>query len=486
MARKIRQGTELLLDRARLLAEAERAQAEAREEFFAFRQYVNPNSRCNWFTQDLTQNLQWFYDELVAVKRPKMVIMAPPQHGKSTAAEDFIAWVAGNNPDFKTIYASYSDSLGVARNSNLQRLFGSSAYQQVFSNMRVGLPGWTCNNELIEYCGHAGSFRNTTVNGQITGLEIHLGVIDDPIKGRAEASSPTVRERTWAWLVDDFCTRLAATSGILLIGTRWHVDDPLGRFVDRFPDARLLRYPAIAEVSDQFRKKGEALFPEFKPLEFLLERKRTQTQAGWESEYQQNPIVVGGGMFPIEKLTVILVFDRDQILKSVRYWDKAGTERRDGSSGAATAGVLMHKMKNGTFVIEHVARGHWSALEREQKIKMLAASDKARLKYNYEIIVEQEPGSGGKESAEATIRNLIGYRVFADRVTGSKQVRAEPFAAQVQAGNVYLIAGDYVRGFLEEAECFPVGRFNDQIDAATGAFARLTSKPVFNLDAMAS
>jgi predicted phage terminase large subunit-like protein len=128
--------------------------------------------------------------------------------------------------------------------------------------------------------------------------------------------------------------------------------------------------------------------------------------------------------------------------------------------------------------------GCWSALEREQEIRALAAMDRRNIKGPYEIGVEQEPGSGGKESAEATIRNLAGYSVFADRVTGSKQVRAEPFAAQVQGGNVSLVAGDWVRDFLDEAESFPSGRFKDQIDAAAGAFARLTSKPVYNLDAM--
>jgi predicted phage terminase large subunit-like protein len=128
--------------------------------------------------------------------------------------------------------------------------------------------------------------------------------------------------------------------------------------------------------------------------------------------------------------------------------------------------------------------GCWSALEREQEIRALAAMDRRNIKGPYEIGVEQEPGSGGKESAEATIRNLAGYSVFADRVTGSKQVRAEPFAAQVQGGNVSPVAVDWVRDFLDEAESFPSGRFKDQIDAAAGAFARLTSKPVYNLDAM--
>jgi predicted phage terminase large subunit-like protein len=75
-------------------------------------------------------------------------------------------------------------------------------------------------------------------------------------------------------------------------------------------------------------------------------------------------------------------------------------------------------------------------------------------------------------------------RVFADRVTGSKQIRAEPFAAQVQGGNVSLVAGDWVRDFLDEAESFPSGKFKDQIDAASGAFARLTGKPFYDLDAM--
>src|SRR5262245_1067241 len=119
--------------------------------------------------------------------------------------------------------------------------------------------------------------------------------------------------------------------------------------------------------------------------------------------------------------------------------------------------VLMHAMTDGTFVIEQVMRGRWGALEREEKLKAIAAKDRASIKGPYEIVVEQEPGSAGKEPAEATIRSLAGCRVFADRVTGSKEVRAEPFAAQVQGGNVSLVAGSWVNDFLEEAEYFPRG-----------------------------
>jgi phage terminase large subunit-like protein len=112
--------------------------------------------------------------------------------------------------------------------------------------------------------------------------------------------------------------------------------------------------------------------------------------------------------------------------------------------------VLMHKIRDGSYVIEHVERGQRSASEREEEIKFCAKHDSANLKPGaYEIGVEQEPGSGGKESAEATIRNLAGYKAFADKVTGSKEVRAEPFAAQVQGGNVHLVAGLWQTDLLD-------------------------------------
>jgi predicted phage terminase large subunit-like protein len=100
---------------------------------------------------------------------------------------------------------------------------------------------------------------------------------------------------------------------------------------------------------------------------------------------------------------------------------------------------------------------------------------------SYEVGVEQEPGSGGKESAESTIRNLRGFKVYADKVTGSKEVRAEPFAAQVQGSNVSMVAGIYQNDLLDEMVSFPNGKYRDQVDACSGAFNRLISGPVYNL-----
>jgi predicted phage terminase large subunit-like protein len=237
-----------------------------------------------------------------------------------------------------------------------------------------------------------------------------------------------------------------------------------------------LQYPAIAEYDETHRKKGEALFPELKPLDFLLQQRNGMTQASWEALYQQHPIVIGGGELPIEKLKVLPFLDRSKIMNSVRFWDKGGSDHEDA---AYTAGCLMHTTIDRHYIIEHMARGRWLAFEREERIKAYAREDQKRCK-SYEVRIEQEPGTGGKESAENTIRNLAGYRAYADRVTGDKRERAQPLAAQVQAGNVSLVAGDWVAAFRDECETWPNGRYKDQVDAAAGAFNRLASGLMYN------
>jgi predicted phage terminase large subunit-like protein len=438
--------------------------------------------KLGWWQHEVADELQRFYHSLINGVRPKLVLMAPPQHGKTEQVKDFVAWLAGKQPDLKTIFASYSDELGVAVNVDLQRIMTSERYVAIFGQ-RLGdrRSRWLRNSNVLEYVNHRGSFRNTTVEGQITGKGLDLGIVDDPIKGRAEASNKAVRDKIWEWFTDDFFTRFSDSAGLLLIMTRWHVDDPVGRFIERFAEAKILRYPAIAEEDEKHRLKGEALFPQHKSLPFLMERRAVMTRAGWESEYQQYPIVVGGGIFPIEKLSVLPVWDWTGLVRSVRYWDKAGGNAKDG--GAYTAGVLMHQTRDKRYVISHVVRGDWSALEREKQIKAWAERDRAALKSgSYEVGVEQEPGSSGKESVENTIRNLAGFRVFADRVTGSKETRAEPFAAQVQGGNVFLVAGNWHNALLEEMEAFPAGKYRDQVDACSGAFNRLTIGPRYSLD----
>jgi predicted phage terminase large subunit-like protein len=450
----------------------------ARADFLTYRKLIRPKQIKAWWQEDVAKHLMIFWRDLCAGRRPALVLQAPPQHGKTEQVMDFISWVAGKNPDLKTIFGSYSEELGIRVNLSLQRMFDSKCYRTVFGKTRINDSNtaretgenarWLRNNSIIEYVGQNGSFRNTTVMGQINGMGLDLGVIDDPIKGRAEASSKAIRDKTWNWFTDDFFGRFSNNAGFLMIMTRWHLDDPCGRWLEHFPQTKVLRYSAIAEQDEPHRKAGIPLFPEFKSLEFLEARRRVLTTAGWESIYQQKPIASGGDMFPVERFNIIGSINRSQVKRSIRYVDKAGTV--DG--GSYTAAALVHEMKDGTTVVEDMIRGQWSALVRDQRIMQAAIADDAVCQ-RYQIWFEQEPGSGGKESAEDSARKFKEFSVHLDKVTGSKEIRAEPYAAQVQAGQVSLVGGEWNRAFLEEHEQFPVGKFKDQVDATAGAYNKL-------------
>ena len=100
--------------------------------------------------------------------------------------------------------------------------------------------------------------------------------------------SKAARDRVWNWFADDWGARFAAHSAMLIVMTRWHVDDLLGRYLERFPDMRTVCYPAIAEEAGYIegnlvRRKGAPLFRAVKPLTFLEERRRMMSQASWQS-----------------------------------------------------------------------------------------------------------------------------------------------------------------------------------------------------------
>lgn len=452
--------------------------AACRNDFYTYRKYITPNLIEGWYQAEVAEALQDFYNDWRAGLKPVLVLEAPPQHGKSRQVVDFVTWCSGHEPSTKSIYASYSDDLGLQANMIMQRVMDGPRYRKVFANTMlnktnvVTMAARTLRNSYhMEFVGEDGSFRNTTVNGQITGMGLHLGIIDDPIKGRAEAGSKTIRDKTWSWFTDDFFSRFAEDAGMIMIMTRWHLDDPVGRFCEMYPEAKVLKYPALGRVvKGQWiaDDNGDALFPELKSKDFLLRRKRILVKSSWQSLYQQSPIVVGGDLFPVDQFKLVRAVPVDDIRRSVRYWDKAGTE----GGGANTAGVLMHHLTSGRFLVEDVVTGQWSALQRERRIKQTAELDNEER--FVETWVEQEPGSGGKESAESTVRNLAGFEVYMDRVTGKKEIRAEPYAAQVQAGNVDLLVAPWNKEFIGEHEMFPNGKFKDRVDAAGAAFIKLT------------
>jgi predicted phage terminase large subunit-like protein len=190
----------------------------------------------------------------------------------------------------------------------------------------------------------------------------------------------------------------------------------------------------------------------------------------YAGQYMQSPIPIGGAMFHVDRFHIERETPKKWRLR-MRYWDKAGTK----DAGAYSVGVLIGKDYEGRFWVIDVVRGRWDTGARERTIKQTAKLDgKAVL-----VGVEQEPGSGGKESAENTVKNLAGHKVRIDRPTGDKAQRADPFSTQVNAGNVWLRKARWNRDYIEELRFFSLenSKYKDQVDASSGAF-KYVAKPV--------
>ena len=123
-------------------------------------------------------------------------------------------------------------------------------------------------------------------------------------------------------------------------------------------------------------------------------------------------------------------------------------------------------------MVEDVKRGRWDTHERENIIRSTAIADGPRV----DVWIEQEPGSGGKDSADGTIRNLAGFKAYKETATGDKADRADPFSVQVNNGNVSLLTAFWNYEFIEEYRYFPVGTYKDQVDAGSGAFGKVIGK----------
>jgi len=197
--------------------------------------------------------------------------------------------------------------------------------------------------------------------------------------------------------------------------------------------------------------------------------------------------LAAGMMFPRDRWKYVDKLPEEK-MKVCRFWDKAGTA---GGKGARTAGVALGVTDPGTlnqrWYIIHAKVGRWADKEREDIIKETAQKDVDRFD-DYIVGVEQEPGTGGQDSAQATIRNLSGFRVFKERATGEKQSRWKEFACQQQAGNVYVVRSndwdwhEYIMeldGLAGDKE-LDKSKLKDLADASSGAFNKLSVRPAMH------
>ena len=455
---------------------------EARSSFLAFRKLINPKAKWGWWQQEVAEQLQQFMDDMLSGKRPKLVIQAPPQHGKSVQIIDFIAWLAGKNPDWRTIYTSFSERLGIRANLRLQRLYDSEIYREIFpetlinqSNSVTVSGQYLRNREIIEYVGRDGFFRNTTVRGSITGESLDIGVIDDPIRGRADANSEAVRDAAWDWFTDDFFTRFSEHAGLLAILTRWHVDDPIGRLIDRYPDVKVLSYSAIAERDEPRRKAGEALFPEHKSLEFLLERKAVMDTANWLALYQQSPTVVGGEIIKGEW------FRRYSVLPPIKWRAIYGdTAQKTAEHNDYSVFECWGLGEDGRIYLLDMIRGKWPA--PELKRRAIAFWNKHKDSGDFDSPLRQmlvEDKSSGTGLIQ-DIQESGGIPVKGIQRTTDKLTRVMDVVSYIESGLVFIPeAAPWVSDFVAECEAFTADdthAHDDMIDPMVDAINDMLAK----------
>lgn len=309
------------------------------------------------------------------------------------------------------------------------------------------------------------------------GILVHNCIIWDDPHSAEGANSAAEREEAVRVFKETLPTRLVEpkTSAIVIVMQRLHELDVSGEILAGDYGYDHLMLPMEFEVDrrcvtsigwrDPRTQEGELLFPDRFPAEVVERDKAAMGEYAIAGQFQQRPAPRTGGFFEWEKLEIVQALPK--IREWVRYWDKAGTQ--DG--GKRTAGVKIGRGYDGLFYITDVVTGQWNAANREATIRQTAEMDGREVR----VWIEQEPGSGGKESAENTIARLAGFVCQAERPTGDKELRAEPYAVQLKAGNVKLLAGEWNKLFVDEHKSFPRGKFKDQIDAASGAFNKLAA-----------
>lgn len=251
----------------------------------------------------------------------RLIVTMPPQHGKSTGASLLLpAYLLGLDPDCRVVVASYSGSLAARFCRQVQRLIDTPAYAASFPATALKQPGDVTGGYVrtateCEVVGHSGSLLAVGRGGSLTGNRVDVVVMDDLYKDAMEADSPLMRERVWEWYTSVVRTRLHDASRELIVFTRWHEEDLVGRIMAReqvrpvrslagltdeaWPGWWLLDLPALCEAGPTEvdpRSPGEALWPARHSAESLA-RCRALDPVRFESLYQGRPSSAGGLLY---------------------------------------------------------------------------------------------------------------------------------------------------------------------------------------------
>lgn len=424
-----------------------------------------------WCHREICETLDRFLEDVAAGRSPRLIICMPPRSGKSEIiSRRFPAYALGRYPEMSIIACSYASSLSSQFNREVQHIIDSEAYAEVFPETHLcgkgDDPRYVRTSDYFEVVGHNGSYRSSGVGGGITGQGADILIIDDAVKDRADADSQTVRDSTWDWYTSTAYTRLSPKSGVIVMGTRWHMDDLVGRLIEKGRTGEgdkfaVISYPAIAETDEAHRKEGEALHPERYSLDKLLTIRRTVGSRDWEALYQQHPVPDGGALFRREwfkEWTSTSIPEQfDQIVQS---WDMTF---KDSSTSDYVVGQVWGR-KGADFYLLDQIRGRYDFVETRERFKVLTQKwPKATRK----LVEDKANGTAIIAELKSIIPGIVPVTPHE-----SKEARASAVTPYFEAGNVYLPSeGEayWCGDFKSELLNFPSGAHDDQVDACSQA-----------------
>jgi len=446
-------------------------------------QYSEDEFQPNWHIKYICDELQ-IVSKRVALNHDKeydLIINVPPGSSKTAIISIMFplwCWIQWHWMRFIT--ASYSSALSLESAEYSRDVLRSEKFAELFPELSIKLDKDTKSNFRVVKQTDEGEVRggnrlSTSVGGSVAGFHGHINIIDDPIDPmRAISEAELKKANHWMDNTLPFRKVDKRVTPTILIMQRLHQDDPTGHLLkEKATEIKHICLPGEIRNYRQNVSPPELVdmytddLMDVNRLDWeVLQELLNLGQFTYGGQVGQDPVPLGGGMFETDHLKTIERMPNDLLIdRIVRYWDKAATD----GGGAFTVGAKMARLKDGSFLVMDVKRGQWGTAKREKIIKQTAEADGP----DVTIYIEQEPGSGGKDSAVGTIKNLAGFRVYADRPTGDKVFRADPYSVQMNEGNVSMLRAGWNEPYVDELKNFPASTFKDQTDASSGAFGKL-------------
>ena len=422
-------------------------------------------------------------DHLEAVSRGeinRLLMNVPPGSMKSLlTGVIWPAWEWTRRPDLRYLGTAHKHDLAVRDNMKCRRLVQSAWYQNLWPIQ------WASDqNAKTKFENSATGFREAMAFTSMTGSRGDRILLDDP-HSVDDANSPAKLDADILTFREALPSRVNNDqSAIVIIMQRLHERDVSAVAMDLGYDHLVIpmRYEkGRAKTSsigwrDPRTAEGALMFPERFPETQVAELEKTLGSYAAAGQLQQRPAPRDGGLFkPIWFKTVGAVPAGPRI--KVRAWDLAATAKTATNRPDWTVGLLMSRGAQGDFLIENVKRLQGSPMDISQTIITQAIVDGRETR----IRIPQDPGQAGKAQAAAFIRDLAGFAIRADPVTGDKSTRATPAAVQAEAGNIaILVTGDpikdaWIETFLSEISLFPASAHDDQVDALADALNALSA-----------